>query len=772
MVATITEEDISINMAGSESQKYSLWLNIERVLPWFVLTILLVYTYAKFFEHPYSGFRVSSDGYVAFIFVKQNIQPTLELNDQITRIDSLLWQDFKGDYRKPIFENVQPGDVVTLTVKRNGQEITIPWKFPGPNPAEILDLLINEGWLAYVFWLCGTITLLSLRPKDERWRLLVAFNYLTAIWLTVGSGVSLYHIWGSPLLLRMSVWFCVPVYLRLHWLFPRKLTTIPNFVTIGIYILFGILAIMEWFQLLPVNLYLSGFLLAVLGSLLLLIAHFIFQADARSDLRLLLIVASLAFLPAIAIGIIAAFIALPSIAGIGLVGLPLLPLAYLYIAFRRRWGNWELRVNRFFTLYLFVVLLGILGLPIIVFLERSIQISNQVLAISLLSATLTAAAFIWAYPPFENFIERRVFGIPLPSKSLLEIYSNRITTSASVPDLARVLEQEIIPSLLVRQFIFLQSENGSQKVLFNLGVEEEQIPKAEEMTNLAAQAGMYRSPDLAEEDQLYPWIRLILPLKFGEQTIGFWLFGRRDPDDLYSQREIPILKSLANQTAVALSNLLQAERLKTLYAANIDRQEQEKRRLALDLHDRILNQIASLLAGEDELIFSPEFQKGVEELTTRLREIVSDLRSPMLDMGLKLACEDVAEKLAERSQPTLQVTVDVQSDGERRYPPNVESHLYRILQEACENTLKHAHAKTLKITVRLYPKKVELEVEDNGVGFDAGSSLKLDEIIRGKHFGLAGIVERADIIGAQVQVASTPGNGARVKVIWEGKEDI
>ena len=94
------------------------------------------------------------------------------------------------------------------------------------------------------------------------------------------------------------------------------------------------------------------------------------------------------------------------------------------------------------------------------------------------------------------------------------------------------------------------------------------------------------------------------------------------------------------------------------------------------------------------------------------------------------------------------------------------------MQEICENALKHARAKTIKITARLSRERTELQVEDDGIGFAVGSSLKLDDMLVDKHFGLAGIHERASLIGAEVHLHSQPGTGTRVRVIWESKESI
>jgi len=750
-------------------QRNSLMSAIEMTLPLLISLILLFYTYAKFFGHPYGIRWSSSTGTIVYVFDKQP-EPTLKEGDKIVRIGDVSWDEFSEDLRKTFFDGTAPGDIVPVTVKRDGQIVNIDWVYPGFNLDEFLEQFYSEWGMAYLFWFAGLVTILSIRPRDDRWLLMALFNFLTAIWLIAGSGGSAYHIWNSALVLRVAVLLSVPVYLHLHWVFPQTLGKLSNKLIGVIYAATLILAILQWFQFVPSNFYLLAFMVALIGSFILLLTHILRQPIARRDLRLLFVAALLAMILAVTWEIMYSLNVIPEWLGSGgLLGLPLLPLAYLYSAFRRRLGDLEVRANRFFSIYLFVIFLAIVELPLIIWFDQITQISGEVPVISLIAAVVTAAAFIWLYPAFEKYVERRIFDIPLPSKNLLEIYSNRITTSHSLSDLIRVVDEEIIPSLLIRQFVFLQLENGSVKVLSKTEVNEEQIPKAKDVPDLLTQAGDYLPPDATIESQPYSWIRLILPLKLGEETIGFWLFGRRDPDDMYSQLEIPIIKSLSNQTAVALSNILQTERLRAMYETNIDRYEQEKLRLSRDLHDSILNELAALLMREDATVFSPEFQQAFEALTERLREIVSDLRPPTLNFGLKVALEDLADRLSERNQSTVRIVAAIQSDGDCRYPEKVENHLYRIVQEACENALKYARAKTIRIVARLENARVDIKIEDDGIGFDAGSSLKLDEMLAHKHFGLAGMHERANLIGADMNVNSKSGQGTQIQVIWESK---
>jgi signal transduction histidine kinase len=571
----------------------------------------------------------------------------------------------------------------------------------------------------------------------------------------------------------MAIWLCLPVYLHLHWVFPRPLGKLPPFL---LWIGYGVaicLVIMQGFQLLPRELYSLGFLLAVGGSLILLVIHVWRQPSIRRDFRLPLIVLMLAVAPGVIWSMVEViFGGSPWYGSAGLLSLPLLPLAYLYTAFRRRLGNQEIRVNRFFTLYLFLISLGVIFLPLIAYLDQVVTLPGKTLIISIASALLAAAAFIWGYPPFEKFIEHRILGIPLASKRLLEAYSTHITTSLSLPDLIRVLHEEVFPSLLIRQFAFLHIEQGSVNVVSTMGVDKEQIPGEKELPDLIARSGFYRSPDLSAADQPHAWIRLVLSLKLGDQLIGFWLLGRRDPDDLYSQQEIPVLSSLANLTAIALSNILQTERLKSMYETNISRYEEEKLRLAHDLHDSILNEMAALLMRDDAADLSPKFLAAFDELTQRLREIVDDLRPPMLAFGLKLALEGFGEDLVERHQDSVEILTDIQAKEECRYPDTVESNLYRIVQEACENSLRYAQARKLLISGKLDEKQIDIRVEDDGIGFDSDIRLNLDDMLANKHFGLVGMFERAHLIGANMNIYSQPNQGTRIQVIWKMKESI
>jgi len=540
---------------------------LEPIIPWLMLTIMLGFTYAFFYQTPYAGIYFSSDGTLARVYVNPATPPnqTLQVGDQLIQVGSVAWRDFRRDLRQPLFIGVKPGEVVLIVIQRQGQRLNIEWTFPGPTPREIWERLYSQWPLAYIFWLAGTITLLFLRPKDELWRLLVAFNFLTALWLLVGSTLSSGHIWEGAIILRAAVWLSVPVYLHLHWIFPAPLGRLPRFFWWTMYLLAAGLAVLEWFQIPPTRLYFFGFLLALMGSLALVIVHSLLQSEQRRDIRRLFILWAAALTPPILVSLIGAISDVPAFSGGAFIALPVLPLAYLYTAYRRQLVPHELRANRLIALYLFVILL-ITILAILIPLTKALLPGNAAL-IEFVAPILSAVIAILGFARFQRFVERRILGVPWTPFQLLETYAARITSSLDTPNLVRLLSEEVLSSLLVRQSALLRYEDDHLTTIYVQAVEINLLPTSQDIPMLLTQAGKYRTPD--SNNFLYPWVRLILPLSIESKVIGVWLLGRRDPDDFYAQAEIPTLQVMAHQTAIALTNITYAERLHALYQTSI-----------------------------------------------------------------------------------------------------------------------------------------------------------------------------------------------------------
>lgn len=662
------------------------------------------------------------------------------------------------------FQGVQAGQTVEMIVDRNGNRLTIPWVYPGFDQEQFLGRFFNIWWLAYVFWFIGLSAKLHLRPQDTQWRLFVASAYLIAMFIMLGS-VSSYRILMSSILMRAVAWMILPVYLHFHWIFPQSFRRLPRWLTTLFYVLAGGLVLGELFQQTPRPLYFLAVILAFGGSILLLILHYILQPDHRNEVRLLAIAAVLALLPIIVISIVGGLGNTPDVGPLVLLVMPILPAAYFYVLYRRNLGGLELRANRIISIYIFMILLGLVLLLSVGFLGATDVSREELVLGGVIVCLSTAFVGIQFFPAFQSWVEKRLLGIKLPVEHMVENYSARIVTSTTTHGLLKLLEEEVFPSLLIRQYAVVRTANESAGVILSRDVDFDQVPK-DALVRLLSSSSNRRLHPLSESDPSFDWVRLALPLRVGPDLLGAWLLGRRDPDDQYPQAEFSILQSLANQTAIAMSNITQTERLKVMYEANINRYEQERLRLGHELHDSLLNEMGAMLMKHDPDALPREFQDSFNGLIVRLREIVTDLRPPMLMYGLKYALDGLADNLSERTHDVINIVSELRSDEDCRYPELVEHNVYRIVQEACENALKYAQAKVIRITGELSSDRIDIQVVDDGIGFRDHVSLLLDEMVANKHYGLTNMHERAGLIGAEITMQSKPDEGTQIHIVW------
>ncbi|MCA9987946.1 MAG: hypothetical protein KDE59_26745 [Anaerolineales bacterium] len=278
-----------------------------------------------------------------------------------------------------------------------------------------------------------------------------------------------------------------------------------------------------------------------------------------------------------------------------------------------------------------------------------------------------------------------------------------------------------------------------------------------------------RTPDNPEDEcdtpRLRPWVRLLVPLRLQDRQVGVWLLGRRDPDNLYARQELPMFRALASQTAAALANFAQTERLQAVYQANIDRNEEERRWLGHELHDVTLSQLGVMGLYFDGGV--PEQLPQLHgEITRHLRQIVAGLRPIMLEYGLWTGLNQLIDDLIERLPQQTEILFDL-PQASWRYGEKVELAVFRILQLAIDNALRHSQAELVRVYGQLSAQQMELVVEDNGIGIALEKLQAKPRADSEYHFGMDMMKERAALIGARLHIASTVGEGTRVMLSWQ-----
>jgi two-component system sensor histidine kinase UhpB len=224
------------------------------------------------------------------------------------------------------------------------------------------------------------------------------------------------------------------------------------------------------------------------------------------------------------------------------------------------------------------------------------------------------------------------------------------------------------------------------------------------------------------------------------------------------------------QLFVAISQ--QREQLRALAARLAEVQEVERKQLSRELHDRVGRNLTALglnLNIVRSRLGEIAFENGpiqarlddslalVEQTTEYIRDVMANLRPPVLDdYGLVAALEWYGTQLA--SRVSFSITVQGEEPAPRLAPP-LENALFRIVQEALTNTVKHAQASQVRVTLATDNQVVRLVVADDGIGFEPDVQTELG----GRpSWGLLNMAERAEAVGGRCWVESTLGQGTRV----------
>ena len=210
---------------------------------------------------------------------------------------------------------------------------------------------------------------------------------------------------------------------------------------------------------------------------------------------------------------------------------------------------------------------------------------------------------------------------------------------------------------------------------------------------------------------------------------------------------------------MATAQTVAAQRLRH----SIEASEQERRRWARELHDETLQGLGALhvildgalRSGEPDAVVGAARQglAQLEEEIDKLQVLIAELRPASLDeLGLRAAIEGLADRTASVEGLDIHLELELLPQG---LDPELDSAIYRLCQEALTNVAKHARAEHVEVRLLELGGRLELEVADDGQGFEPG---------RGGGYGLIGMAERAELMGGTLEIASKPGSGTTIRV--------
>ena len=251
---------------------------------------------------------------------------------------------------------------------------------------------------------------------------------------------------------------------------------------------------------------------------------------------------------------------------------------------------------------------------------------------------------------------------------------------------------------------------------------------------------------------------LATALRAHDRVVGLVSIEHSEPD-VYTEEDASLIEGLASSLALAVDNARWFARLRTLGA------EAERARIARDLHDNVAQSLAYVGFELDRLATAHDEDPELRELQGVVRGVVADLRETLYQLRATVSenqdLVEIAREYITRWSNRTGIDADFDPEtGGRRVPLQVEQELWRILQESLTNVERHADASHAWITWRIGDGHAQLEIRDDGRGMNTDTAAR-------ERYGLVGIRERADAVGAHVTLASKPDLGTTILVDLE-----
>jgi signal transduction histidine kinase len=255
-----------------------------------------------------------------------------------------------------------------------------------------------------------------------------------------------------------------------------------------------------------------------------------------------------------------------------------------------------------------------------------------------------------------------------------------------------------------------------------------------------------------------PQTALLVPMLYRGEGVGILaVFDRGEQGNVFSEDDEQLMQTFAASaaTAVALAQSVQSDRLRSSLAAA----DAERRRWARELHDETLQGLGGLRVllssarrgGDLERaqMAMAEAVEHIEREITNLRSIITELRPAALDeLGLRTAIESLLDR--HREQNAFEIVGELELPGvsrQARFSEDLETTVYRLVQEALSNVAKHARAHRVRVAVGESDGELRIEVHDDGRGFDPSVS--------SDGFGVAGMRERVGLAGGTLSIDSS-----------------
>jgi signal transduction histidine kinase len=273
-------------------------------------------------------------------------------------------------------------------------------------------------------------------------------------------------------------------------------------------------------------------------------------------------------------------------------------------------------------------------------------------------------------------------------------------------------------------------------------------------------------------------LEIFCPIMRKGNLVGILALSKKHSDDPYSREDIDLLTTMTSEAAMVIENAMildnlkeQQRRAEQLLAQTVQAQEDERKRISIELHDSVaqwlvgvsyqLQTCRALLSksgnnseAQNELA---EIEATLDKSVKEMRRLMSGLHPPALDeLGLVHALRQSLDGLKPDG-----IAYHLETTGEPvRLPGSTEVAIYRVVQEALTNVRKHSEASAVILRMQFDPENVSIEISDNGKGFNLSKTMR--SAISVGHMGLLGMSERVTMLGGALRIETRPGAGTSI----------
>jgi len=460
------------------------------------------------------------------------------------------------------------------------------------------------------------------------------------------------------------------------------------------------------------------------------------------------------------------------------LGVSILPLSFAYAILRERLLDIDVVIERTLVYGLLTLLLAALYALFLYGLQfaGAVTSAGRDPVLSVIFFALVTLTFIPARDQIQRLIDRLIYRDRYDYASTLQSLGAQLASVQPIDQVLKEVACSLAGAMNLRgAAVLLREPEGNLVVTGAAG----ECARPEVAERLVERAHHWR-----EEAKLPASLGYWIPLQaHGEESGLLYLGPKRAPADL-SYEDLSLAETVASHASVAIANALLVERLRmkvTELELLRDRllrvQEEERKRLARDLHDGPLHTVLDLVRQAEGICseLAPLYHANhsllerVHNLAERGRDAAHEVRTVCTDLypselahlGLVAALGSLA-RTTSRDENIVVHFVPRSFPAELRLPESVEDTLYRVAREALNNACRHAEAATATIELRLEGRQVVLVVRDDGRGFTVPASTA--SLLRRGHLGLASMRELVQRLGGDLTITSAPGQGTEVRV--------